>query len=163
VENRISFLSAVSLFHELKNNQEALSRVAETMQERKFSPGEAIITENETGSEMFLLAEGTASVFKSTAEGDPYAVAILQGANHAFFGEGALLDSDSRSATIKATTECRCLVLTKDKFDRFSEAHPEWALPIIKKIARTVMGRLRKSNNDLMLLYNALVNEIRGQ
>ena len=89
-------------------------------------------------------------------------VAILKPVTPVFFGEGALLEADSRSATIRADGPCTCLVLTRHSFYAFAKVHPQWALPIILRIARTVMDRLHKTNNDLMLLYHALVSEIRG-
>jgi CRP-like cAMP-binding protein len=112
---------------------------------------------------MYFLMDGTASVYKCTTDGEPYKVAIIQGTQRAFFGEGGLLDLEARSATIRTETECRCLVLNGAEFAEFGRNYPQWALPVLNRIARAVMVRLRKTNNDLMLLYNALVAEIRGQ
>jgi CRP-like cAMP-binding protein len=111
---------------------------------------------------MFLLVEGDAVVTKSTPEGESYRVAILRAEQFAFFGEGGLLDSEARSATIRAETPCRCLVLHREMFEKFGREHPQWAMPILLRIARVVMTRLRKTNHDMGLLYNALVAEIRG-
>lgn len=161
-DERAKLLSEVSLFGDIKDSPGALEELARAMELRTFKPDECIIREGETGSEMFLLVEGQASVHKSTAEGDQYKVAILTAEKHPFFGEGGLLDSDARSATIKADSLCYCLVLKREAFDAFGHSRPEWALPILLRIARAVMVRLRKTNNDLTLLYNALVAEIRG-
>jgi CRP-like cAMP-binding protein len=128
-----------------------------------YLPGQEIIRENEAGAEMFILIQGTASVYRHTAEGELYRVTIFKGEEHVFFGEGALLDADLRSATIRADTECVCLVLGREAFAEFGKAHPAWAFPVLARIARAVMTRLRKTNQDLTLVYNALVNEIRGQ
>ena len=160
---RTQILSEVSLFSDIASTPGALEELSRMMELRTFAPGECILREGESGSEMFLLIEGEASVHKSTTDGDQYKVAILHGEKHSFFGEGALLDSDARSATIKADTFCKCLVLDRKSFEVFGQVHPEWALPISLRIARAVMARLRKTNNDLMLLYKALVAEIRGQ
>ena len=77
-------------------------------------------------------------------------------------GEGGLIEAEPRSATVKMDIDSQCLVLTRDAFAKFGDAHPDWALPILKKIATTLMGRLRQTSNDLMLLHKALMNEIRG-
>jgi CRP-like cAMP-binding protein len=161
-EDRVKFLRDVSLFADIKDIGGALDDLSSVMVVRVFKPQENIIREGESGSEMFLLVGGQASVHKSTSEGDQYKVAILTGTKHPFFGEGGLLDSDARSATIKADTQCFCLVLERSAFEAFGKRHPEWSLPILLRIARVVMARLRGTNNDLMLLYNALVAEIRG-
>jgi CRP/FNR family transcriptional regulator, cyclic AMP receptor protein len=160
--SRIEHLQAVSLFEDIQHDLSALQALADSLVSKQYKPGETIISENDTGSEMFLLVGGQASVYKSTADGEKYKVVILQGAQHAFFGEGALLDSDARSATIIADTLSQCLVLKREAFERFCLDHPLQALPILRRIARAVMARLRNSNDDLMLLYNALISEIRG-
>ena len=162
VSQKVEHVKLVPLFQDLLKNEAALSRLADMMEERTYKPGTAIIKEGEAGSEMFLLIEGNASVFKKTGEGEMYKVAILDGAKHVFFGEGSLLDSDARSATITAETVCICLVLSSAQFDQFGLENPQWSLPVLRRIARVVMARLRRANDDMTLLYNALVAEIRG-
>lgn len=162
IQRRIDHLKNVGLLQDLKENAQALSELAMGMIEKKFYPGGAIITEGETGSEMFLLIKGQASVYKSTPEGDFYKVAILSGDHSACFGEGGLLGSDARSATIRADSACECLVLDRKAFEAFGKQYPQWALPVVYRITHAMMSRLKKANNDLMLLYKALVAEIRG-
>ena len=156
-------LRKVSLFADIAGNEEALIELSSAIGVVRFEPGQEIMRENEAGSEMYILVRGAASVFKQTTEGELYRVTILNGQEHAFFGEGALLDADSRSATIRADIECECLVLDRESFESFGRENPQWAFPILVRIARAVMGRLRKSNLDLTFVYNALVSEIRGQ
>jgi CRP-like cAMP-binding protein len=162
LQRRIEILRQVSLFTELKNNDEGLSAIATATTEAAFPAGHAILTEGEVGTQMYILEKGRAGVFKRTLDGEEYRVVNLDGSQGAFFGEGALLDADARSATIRAETECVCLALEGKAFEDFSRAHPDWALPVLRRIARTVMARVRKSNDDMMLLYKALVGEIRG-
>ena len=159
----LGFLSQVSLFSDISRDPLALEAFASQMQHRRFRPGEAILTEGETGSELFLLLEGQASVFKKTSEGDEYKVALLKSESRPFFGEGGLLDTEARSATIRADSEVECLVLSKAAFEHLCLQRPDWALPVVLRIARAVMARLRKTNTDLSLLYRALVSEIRGE
>jgi CRP/FNR family cyclic AMP-dependent transcriptional regulator len=152
-------LSKVSLFTEIKDNPEAFAVLYMLMGVRHYQAGELILKEGEAGTDFFILADGTASVFKKTQDGDLYKVAILSGHMGAFFGESGLLEADTRTATIKAETECRCLVLTKSDFEIFCSHNPAWALPILKRVAKAIMGRLKNMNHDLGLLYKALVDE----
>lgn len=158
----IEFLRAVSLFDEIKERHEVLSSLAGAMETRRYRAGEAILREGDAGAEMFLLTRGHAWVTKKTHDGDSYHVVLLRAEDHAFFGEGALLDAEARSATIVAESACLCLVLSRKAFQEFGQAHPQWAYPVLQRIARDVLSRLRKSNEDLMLLYHALISEIRG-
>lgn len=152
-------LSQVSLFADIKNNVAAFKDLYSLMSVRVYKAGETIIREGGTGSDFFILADGTASVYKKTAEGDSYKVAILAGHMGTFFGESGLLEADTRTASIIAETECRCLALTKEDFDDFSQRHPEWALPVLKRVAKAIMNRLKNMNHDLSLLYKALLDE----
>jgi CRP/FNR family cyclic AMP-dependent transcriptional regulator len=159
---KIFHLQKVALLEDIRDNVEALRELSRRVSSQAFQPGDAIIREGDQGSELYILFEGDASVYKTTPEGEKYKVAVLKGSFHAFFGEGGLLDSEPRSATIVAESPLVCLVLDKAHFDDFCRAYPQWALPISLRIARVVLQRLSKTNTDLMLLYNALVAEIRG-
>ena len=156
------YLRKVSLFTGVGENKDAMESLEKVLTVCEFEPNSVIIREKDIGSEMYFLVEGEASVCKSTPDGDIYKVVILKGENHAFFGEGGLLENEARVATIRAETHCRCLKLDRNAFAKFSLDQPQWALPILTKIAQAVMARLRKSNEDLTLLYKALVAEIRG-
>ena len=162
VRERAAHLARVRLFEDLRETPEALHAFASAMKQREFKPGSDILHEGDTGSELFILIDGQASVYKSTAEGEPYKVANLDGTLDPFFGEGGLLDAEARSATIRAETRCTCLILDNAALERLAGTHPQWTLPVIVRIAKAVMERLRKANTDLMLVYHALVSEIRG-
>jgi CRP-like cAMP-binding protein len=152
-------LSKVSLFTELKDIPQAAEVLFMLMSVRTYKAGEIIFNEGDSGSDFFILADGSAGVFKKTQDGDMYKVVILHGHMGTFFGEGALLEADTRSATLQAETACRCLVLAKNDFEQFCQQYPQWALPIIKRVAKAVMIRLKNMNHDLSLLYKALVDE----
>ncbi len=153
----------VVLFSDIKNHKGAVEALVSIMGDRTINAGSNIIVEGTNGTEMFILYQGRASVYKSTPQGDEYKVAIFEGEKNIAFGESGLIDADSRSATIRADIECHCVVLERKAFERYSTAYPQWALPIYRRIAQSVMTRMKKTNNDMMLLYNALVAEIRGE
>jgi CRP-like cAMP-binding protein len=152
-------LAKVSLFADIKDNSAAFSALFKLMKMRDYQAGETILHEGDTGTDFFILADGNAGVFKKTQDGDLYKVAILAGHMGAFFGESGLLESDTRTATIRAETECKCMVLSKSDFEAYCNANPEWALPILKRVAKAIMHRLKNMNHDLGLLYKALVDE----
>lgn len=156
-------VAGVSLFEEVRTSGTPFTELIAMMDEKVFSVGDTIIAEGSSGDQFFILADGQAAVYKKTQEGDFYKVAILHGHKGAFFGEGALLEADTRTATIKAETKCQCLVLDKKHFEEFSKQYPQWALSILRRVAMAVMQRLRNMNRDLSLVYKALVEEIRGK
>ena len=157
-----SSLEKVGLLSTLKDNKEALDTLARLMGKKSFQSGHTLISEGEMGDELYILIEGQVSIYKRTPEGDTYKVAILKSNISPAFGEGGLIDSEPRSATVKCDTECVCLVLNRVQFQSFCDQYPQWAVPILKKLSTNLMARLRQTNTDLMLLHKALMTEIRG-
>ncbi len=155
-------LSKVGLFAGLKDKVGAFAGLAEIMQIKDFSLGHKLTVEGQMGDELFILINGQVSITKNTPEGDSYKVVILNSSITPALGEGGLIEAEPRSATITCDTNCKCLVLTRESFLLFTEKNPEWAVPILQKIALTLMIRLRQTSGDLMLLHKALMDEIRG-
>lgn len=157
-----ALLSDVNLFEDIKHIEGAIKSFAGFMEKVIFSKGQLIITEGEKGDRMFILTEGSASVFCNTPDGERFKVAVLKGEDRPFFGEGGLLDQDGRTATIVADIDCHALTITRQAFDDFGKQFPGLALPILKRASRAVMKRLSKQSSDMLLLYNALITTIRG-
>jgi CRP/FNR family cyclic AMP-dependent transcriptional regulator len=163
LKERQERLSKISLFEDLLKENSAIEILAKLFVEKDFEKGSFILTEAKSGNELYILVHGEVTVLKSTPDGENYPVAILKSENNIFFGEGGLLEDEARSASIRADSRCQCLILDKKHFDTFCAEHADWALPIIRRVAQKVHSRLRKANQDMMLLYNALVGEIRGR
>jgi CRP/FNR family cyclic AMP-dependent transcriptional regulator len=155
-------LARVALLSGLKDHPEAFKALSQIMTVRKFAQGHTLINEGELGDEFFVLIEGEVSIYKKTPEGDIYKVAILKADVTPALGEGGLIESEPRSATVKCESESKFLVLAQKDFLRFCEEKPQWAVPILKKLALNLMGNLRRTSNDLMLLHKALMNEVRS-
>lgn len=155
-------LNKVPIFAGLKDNWQALESLASMMQLKNFKADHTLIEEGQLGDEFFVLIEGQVSIYKKTPEGDTYKVAILKQEITPAIGEGGLVEAEPRSATVKTDMNCKTLVLTRDAFLGFCDQHPQWAVPILKKITLTLMNRLKQTSNDLMLLHKALMNEIRN-
>ncbi len=162
IATRIKWLAGVRLFEGVAILPGALEHIAPKLDERRYAKGTAILKEGEEGTDAFILTSGRIKVLKSIGTGESFPVAILDAGDHPFFGEAALLQADQRSATILAETDCVCLIFHKDRFDQFCREHPAWSLPMVLKIARVVLDRLHKTNTDMILLYNALLREVKG-
>jgi CRP-like cAMP-binding protein len=125
-------LRKVPLFAELGDRE--LERLAEHFKERTFPEGSAVTTEGGPGAGFFIIADGDATVSIGGEER-----ATLGPGD--FFGEIALVDEGTRSATIVAATDLRCYGLTAWEFRPFVEEHPQVAWPLLKTLAR----RLREA------------------
>ena len=151
-------LRAFPLLSNIAENE--LSILAEILKEKHIPAGENIITEGESGDELFFLMEGMVDIIKSTVYGDHFIVSTLDARNHCVFGEMALIDSDKRSATVKAKTDCLTLSVSRRDFDRFCKEYPASGLELLKLISLNLVRNLRKENDNLRMVYQALIEEI---
>ena len=141
-------------------SDEDLTLLAGVMREQNFPAGTEILREGEPGDEMYLLLRGSVDVLKTTPYGDRYVTASLNDSYHCSFGEMALIDRGKRSATVRAKTECRTLALGYAAFQRFCREHPTIGLELLMSISATLVHDLRMENENLRIVYQALIEEI---
>jgi CRP/FNR family transcriptional regulator, cyclic AMP receptor protein len=111
-----------------------LERLARQMKERRFTEGSAVTTEGAGAAGFFVIAEGNATV---SVRGE---VTAQLGPGD-YFGEIALIDEGTRSASIMAATNLLCYGLTAWEFRPFVEEHPQVAWTLLQTLAK----RLRES------------------
>ena len=163
IAKKIRLLQRISLFSGLINHQDALKELACLFSTLTCPQGHSIITEGqeyENNDSLFIIKSGTVEVIKKTRSGDPYKVAELNADMHVFFGEIALLDKDKRSATVRCKTDCEFYALTRTDFIAFGDRSPATGLIITRELTKIVCQRLRKANNDIITLFDALVEEV---
>jgi len=103
----MDLLKTVPLFSSL--DKKHLKTLAVTAADQRYKPGEVLVAEGKKGVGFYLIAEGQVNVEKGGKT-----IATLGPGQ--FFGEMALLDEQPRSATVKAVTQTRCLVLAPWEF-----------------------------------------------
>jgi CRP-like cAMP-binding protein len=108
-------LKQVPFFSALSRHQ--LDAVAREVDELDFPAGRELTRQSEFGQEFFVIVEGTAEVLR---DGAP--VAGLGPGD--FFGELALLEEDRRTATVRATSPMRVLVMTRQSFRAMDRTVP---------------------------------------
>jgi CRP/FNR family cyclic AMP-dependent transcriptional regulator len=99
----VEALQRVPLFADL--NKQDVEQIARLFKERRFSEGETVIQEGSGGSAFYVIDSGEAKVFVGGEE-----TATLKAGD--YFGEIALIDEGTRSATITASSELACYGLT---------------------------------------------------
>jgi CRP-like cAMP-binding protein len=126
---RIDRLRSVPLFGGCTDKE--LAFIASRADEVDISAGKVLTEKGKSGGDFFIILEGRAEVDaaerkRTLGPGD-------------FFGEIALIDNGPRTATVKATTPMRCLVLGHSQFRDVLHQNGEIAV----KILRAVTERLR--------------------
>lgn len=161
-ESILSILKRISLFEEIKDDDASMEVLSTVFSTRNYKAGDKIIKEGEVGSEMFIVAEGEVEIQKRTRAGDNYTVVRLKASHNVFFGEMGLIDDDKRSATVTAIADSEFLVVDKKAFLKLGNDHPQIGLPITRAISKILAGRLRKTTEDMLTIFDALVSEIKG-
>ncbi len=163
----IEKLSQLEIFSNLSEDESERNRlltsVCEILEPVNYSAGDIIIKEGDLGDSLFILYKGSAQVRRKTPNEDQFAVANLTADQNVFFGEVALVDKDTRSASVYALDDCETLKLEGKAFKDLCDAEPILGYHVIFKISQRIAEALRRSNKDLMLLYEALIEEVHGQ
>ena len=105
-----------------------LAQIGSITDEIDLDEGKELTTEGKPGREFFAFIEGTADVLKNGRK-----VNSLKTGD--FFGEIALLHNAPRTATVKATSPVRALVLTERNFRKLLDEHPEIQLKVLAALA----------------------------
>lgn len=138
----------------------AIESLSSVCRVQKVPKGRAVVEEDSLGESMFVLMRGRVRVEKKTPADDRYTVTFLSHERGDFFGELGLLDSDRRSATVTAETDCEVIVIERDRFLQFGDANPVAGLSVTRRIASNLASRLRRANDDVITLFAALVHEV---
>lgn len=143
-------------------HKEILSKVCQILETKTHSAGDTIIQEGDLGDSLYILYEGTVQIKRNTPSNEQFAVVNLNTEQNVFFGEVALVDKDTRSASVYALTNCKTLMLDGNKFKDLCDAEPVLGYHVMYRIAKRIAGSLRRSNRDMMTLYEALLDEVEG-
>lgn len=162
----IEKLTKIEIFSDFSEktdeNIRILKEICHLLEVQDFNKGAAIITEGDMGDALFILYEGTVQVRRNTPSQEQFAVANLNASYNVFFGEVALIDKDTRSASVIAMEDCRTLRLDGDKFKNLCDKEPNLGYHAIYRIAKRLASSLRRSNKDMLILYEALLDEVNG-
>ena len=146
----------------VENDKRILKLVYDSMTIKSYKKGDTIIKEGEYGDEFFILYQGNVQIQRNTPAGDVIALAKLSSDMNIFFGETSLISSDTRSATVLASTECKCIVPSGKHFLEICDKEPLLGYRVLLHLAKRMSQTVRNTNNDKATLYEALFSEIEG-
>ena len=137
---RLLALREIPLFAHLRLDQ--LDQVERAMREESWVAGEVVVREGDPGNELFLLLEGAVDVYID--HGGPNERVVNQLAAVSWFGEMAVLDDETRTATIVVAKDARLASLTGDRLKELILAMPEMSFEIFRELIARVRSAERR-------------------
>ena len=121
---------------------EALRRLAFEVRESVFPTGTAVVREgDDDGVGFFVVVAGEGAVYVGERR-----VGAVAAGDH--FGELATIDGGPRAATVRATTELRCLILTDASFHELVHDHPAVAWKLLIYLTGLVRAQARSETTS---------------
>ena len=124
-----------------------LETLSSIMRKRSFDPGQTVFRENESGTELFVVASGLVAVTVTSQDGE--VIELARVGRGAFFGEMAILERAPRSATCTALEKTECLVLAAADFESMLVEVPNVAVGVLERMLTIAAGRLVKTGSFL--------------
>lgn len=119
-------------------NRKELALLERACDELQVKAGAVLCEEGRTGTEFFLIIEGSAVVERGGRQ-------VAELGDGDYFGELALLDREPRVASVTAATDMRLIVLAAREFTSVLEEIPSMALRLLEATAK----RLREADSRL--------------
>jgi CRP/FNR family transcriptional regulator, cyclic AMP receptor protein len=129
MEGKLELLKQVPLFSQCRGG--GLEHIGRLVDEVEVPEGQVLMREGEYGREFFLILDGTVRIerdgrhLRDLGPGD-------------FFGEIALLDGGTRTATATAATPARLFVLGRREFNALIDGFKDIRLGVLEALAKRV-------------------------
>jgi 6-phosphofructokinase len=142
-----SFLKAVGPFRNLSDFE--ISRLAGLANRLEYTAGESIFEAGDMGTSLFILEEGLCNLeiagrtVKRLNPGD-------------LFGEIAVIDTQPRTASVRAAQTCRLLCFQAGDLENEKNIDPSSYVKILKALARQITSYVR-SGDDLYQAMDCLL------
>ena len=111
---------------------------------KEYKDGELIVRQGEMGNCMFVIQKGEV---EAVAESDGKELRLRKMGVNDFFGEMALFEKETRTATVRALSPTRVLTIDKKNFLRGIHEDPSLAFRIVETMShriRDLTDRLAK-------------------
>lgn len=138
VVRRVPFLASL--------DDATLAELGRRGQRRSYRAGDRIVSELESGADVFVVLRGEAEASLETAQGGREALGRFEAGSA--FGEMSSLTGELRSATVTATGALEALVLPDALFDELRERRPAVAVALV----RTMATRLADAERTIQTL-----------
>jgi HD-GYP domain-containing protein (c-di-GMP phosphodiesterase class II) len=163
-------LKELSLFSGISDGD--LRRIAQSFCVKEYREKETIIREKGEADAFFIIRSGRVIITKLLDDGEEVTLGVHGRGD--FFGELSLLDSEPRSATVKAAEPTTLLAMNRKNFETLLLENPRIAFTVMREMGHRLrttgdllVSDLRKKNRQLTQAYvdtiNAMVNALEAR
>jgi len=131
-------------------SEQALQKLLECMEEKKYDPNELIFEIGEESDEIYFIRKGMVKIVLPLSQGMSHHLITFP--TGGFFGDMSFLDKGTRSANAVAIENVELFVLSREKFSEVAGQYPELGGQFFERLARTIAYRLRQSNIEVKAL-----------
>ena len=162
----LAFYKKIFIFQDLE--EEELRRILHLAKPSFFATNSVIIKEGDSGDSMYIMGQGEVEITKRLTmvldQDLPKEKRMihLKAEDGVSFGEMALLENDTRSATVTALTDCHLLELNREDFLGFIKDNSVTGCKILLRLAQLLSHFLRKTDQDVVKLTTALAIALGG-
>ncbi len=137
----VSILKLIEILSPLSGNE--LELLYSYMNTEKYSKGQTLFNEGDTGEIMYIVLSGSVSISVNTPDGKVLEIAEITAGN--FFGEMSIFDSAVRSATCTPKCDTKVLSLKADDFYEFIKNNPIAGSNIMHRMLKITTLRLNNT------------------
>jgi signal transduction histidine kinase len=143
-------IDPISLLHNVfpELNKEDIATLNQAAGSQSYAAGTDILLEGETGTTLFILGIGQADIL---VQANNQEILIDTIGPNSYFGEMAFLGETTRTATIRAKTNCQVLTLDETDFMPIARANPN----LLRNLLRQIIGHLRRNDQAVISELNA--------
>jgi signal transduction histidine kinase len=158
-KKKFDYLKNIYFFHGMADV--ALEKIRALCSEERFTRGTVLFFEDTPGDHFFVILDGELEIWKRFGQPDELLLGV-SGAGQPI-GEMALIDDRPRSATVRARTDVRVLVIHAEDFNELLKTEHAIALTLLKAVTMMVrrsneshIADLDRQNHELARAYSEL-------
>lgn len=157
---KANLIRQIPLFASLPEDE--ADRLASTLEECAFRPGEIVMTEGSRSTFFYLMIEGEVEIVKALGTPDERIVALVQPGS--VLGEMSMFSRDgSHTASVRAHTQLNLLRMSFEQFDSLLNRSPAMVHDLLRMYSRRLeesesltIQDLREKNRQLTIAYEEL-------
>jgi CRP-like cAMP-binding protein len=145
----------IPLFSHFRKRPQRLSALLQMAEFLSYPEGGTIINEGDCdGGALFVIYEGSVLIVKRIDNQSMISKPLAILSQGEFFGEMSLVDDSPRSAAVIARTDTVVIRISRPAFQELVKTDTELSSALLTSVIYTVSNRLRKTNMELVVLYD---------